>query len=152
MEVETFNWDTFWSALSAISTFLAVLVSLWLARRKRKTELSLNLYKTVWFDGKIDLIITVKNVGDFPIVITQFGFCKIYDRETIDTTCKRFLKDPSLNNPFKILSGDIQLIEFELIPSPQDEYYYDLINNRIENPSFCFVVRDSENRHHFSRK
>lgn len=141
-------WEIFWTALSAISTFFAVLVSLWLARRKRKTELSLHQYCTYWNEGKIDLIITVKNVGDLPIAITDFGFCNVKDRRTIDTTCKMFLKDKSLNKPFKILAGDIQLIEFELLHTDRDEYYYNLIKNQIESNLFSFVVRDSENRHH----
>ena len=45
------DWNIFWNALSAISTFMAVLVSLWLAkdRRKRK-DLDVWLNYTEYFD------------------------------------------------------------------------------------------------------
>jgi hypothetical protein len=61
------NWDSFWNALNAIGTLSAVLVSLHLASRKKKAELSLHKHRTYHKDGKIDLIITIKNVGDAPI-------------------------------------------------------------------------------------
>lgn len=151
MDSLTNKWEIFWNAISAISTFLAVLVSLWLARRRKKIKLSLHQYWTYWDDGRIDLIITVKNVGDFPVAITEFGFCDKSDKRNkrkINTDCKRFLKDKSLNRPFKILAGDIQLIEFELIPHQEDDYYYNLIKNQIESNGSRFVVRDSENKHY----
>ena len=147
MDFLTINWEIFWNAFSAISTFLAVLVSLWLARRRKKIKLSLHQYCTYWTDGRIDLIITVKNVGDLPVAITEFGFCHKNNR-TINTACKRFLKDKSLNRPFKILAGDIQLLEFELIPHQKDDYYYNLIKKQIESKWSRFVVRDSENKHY----
>lgn len=148
MDSLTNDWEIFWSAISAISTFLAVLVSLWLARRRKKIGLSLHQYWTYWNDGRIDLIITVKNVGDFPVAITEFGFCKKSNKRRINTACKRFLKDKSLNRPFKILAGDIQLIEFELIPHQEDDYYYNLVKKQIESKRLRFVVRDSENKHY----
>lgn len=148
MDSLTNNWEIFWSAISAISTFLAVLVSLWLARRRKKVELSLHQYWTYCTDGRIDIIITVKNVGDLPVAITDFGFCHKSERRKIDTTCKRFLKNKSLNRPFIILAGDIQLIEFELIPRQKDDYYYNRIKKQIENKWSRFVVRDSENKHY----
>ena len=59
------NWDTIWNALSAISTTLAVIVSLWLAqdRRKRK-DLDVWLNYTEYFDKEdFKILISIYNKG-----------------------------------------------------------------------------------------
>ena len=140
------NWDSFWNALNAIGTLSAVLVSLHLASRKKKAELSLHKHRTYHKDGKIDLIITIKNLGDAPIAITEFGFSRIVKRDDIFIDCHTFLKDEFQLKPVVILAGNIHLIQFELDPSIKPEYK--IVKKQIENRFYTFVVRDSENKHY----
>ena len=142
-----FNWGLFWNATSAVSTFSAVVVSLYLARRKVVEKLSLHGFRTYYDGKKIDYTVTIKNLGDIPVAITGFGFCERKKKEDIITNCHTFLKKDFQNKPFKILAGDIQLIQFELDPSNKEDYK--IVKQHIENDDYVFAVKDSENKLHY---
>lgn len=75
MCLNDFFTNPFWSFLGSISTFLALFVPLYLSRRK-KTVRKLNVYqqfKEDYKEGKIELIITVENIGDVPIILNNLG-------------------------------------------------------------------------------
>lgn len=70
-----FFTNPFWSFLGSISTFFAVILSLYLSRRKKPLR-KLNIYqqfKEDYREGKIELIITVENIGDLPIILNNLG-------------------------------------------------------------------------------
>ncbi len=70
-----FFTNPFWSFLGSVSTFFAVILSLYLSRRKKPLR-KLNIYqqfKEDYKEGKIELIITVENVGDVPIILNNLG-------------------------------------------------------------------------------
>lgn len=73
--MKDFFSNPFWSFLGSISTFLALFLSLYLSRRKKPVR-KLNIYqqfKEEYKEGRIDLIITVENVGDVPIILNNLG-------------------------------------------------------------------------------
>ena len=70
------DWNIFWNAFSAISTFLAVLVSLWLAKdRRKRRDLDVWLNYTEYSNKEdFKILITIYNKGKEPIVIVDAGF------------------------------------------------------------------------------
>lgn len=135
--------STFWEAMSAIGTFLAVIVSLYLARPQKKPALACNLSVTTFSEDKKNniaegdkkIVVTIKNIGDVPVAIVEAGFED--GRRMIDTTINRYKK--SVNFPLRIKSGEIELIEYFI--SIQDSDYKYLVN-LLERCKF--TVKDSE--------
>ena len=70
------DWNIFWNALSAISTFLAVLVSLWLSKdRRKRRDLDVWLNYTEYSNKEdFKILITIYNKGKEPIFIVDAGF------------------------------------------------------------------------------
>lgn len=140
--------STFWEAISAIGTFLAVIVSLYLARPSKKPALVCHLSVTTFFkdeknniaEGDTKIVVTVKNIGDVPVAIVEAGF--EVDRRRIDTTINSYKK--SVNFPLRIKSGEIELIEYFI--SIQDSDYKYLVN-LLERCKF--TVKDSEENFYY---
>ena len=70
------DWNIFWNAFSAISTFLAVLVSLWLAKdRRKRRDLDVWLNYTEYSNKEyFKILITIYTKGKEPIFIVDAGF------------------------------------------------------------------------------
>ncbi|MGV2875893.1 hypothetical protein ROU88_08350 [Macrococcus capreoli] len=103
----TINWE----ALSAISTFAAVIVAVLLpyynSREKRRLSIK-SVIQTDYSYSRIKLCVTIDNIGNRNIVIDSIGFKSNND---IDMTYNRLLKDIEL--PLKININDSKVIIFE---------------------------------------
>ena len=89
--IEIMTCSIFWEALSAIGTILAVIVSLYLASRKEKSYRVLDVGNTTTYhydEGIIDLVVTLDNIGNRPIVIQECGSIM---GNRIDTTDNKYL-------------------------------------------------------------
>lgn len=140
---DKFNWEIFWNAISAISTFLAVLVSLWLAKKKKKKKITLYQVYTE-SKGYIKLTVTINNIGDIPVGISNVGF--LNEKKEIDNTCQKFLTPNSPTIPFKILAGDLEIIEFEIFRSANTEFHFKRLVKQIKSRKYRFSIVDSENK------
>lgn len=108
----TVDWNIIWTAMSAISTLLAVLVALFLPiiqnRTKRKLEINTQI-TTFGYDGMIRIVVTVDNIGNRNISITGIGLeCK----DGIVVDFNKFLENPNLNNSFIINNGETMIISY----------------------------------------
>lgn len=140
--------STFWEAISAIGTFLAVIVSLYLARPSKKPALACHLSVTTFSEdkknniaeGDTKIVVTLKNIGDVPVAIVEAGF--EVGRRRIDTTINSYKK--SVNFPLRIKSGEIELIEYFISIQDSDyKYLVDLLER-------CkFTVKDSEENFYY---
>ena len=71
------NPDIFWSAFTAISTFLAVLVALFYPIYQNRAQRKLEVNQTINYDfekGLVRLVITIDNIGNRNILINSMGF------------------------------------------------------------------------------
>lgn len=140
--------STFWEAISAIGTFLAVIVSLYLARPSKKPALVCNLSVTTFSkdeknniaEGDTKIVVTLKNIGDVPVAIVEAGF--EVDRRRIETTINSYKK--SVNFPLRIKSGEIELIEYFISIQDSDYKYLVYLLER-----FKFTVKDSEENFYY---
>ena len=108
----TVDWNIIWTAVSAISTLLAVLVALFLPiiqnRTKRKLEINTQI-TTFGYDGMIRIVVTVDNIGNRNISITGIGLeCK----DGINIDFNKFLENSDLNNSFIINNGETMIISY----------------------------------------
>lgn len=142
MMIDWITNSTFWVAVSAISTLLAVVVSLYLARPKKKTSLLCYTEKTIFVAdqtnnillGDMKIVVTIKNIGDVPVAIVDAGF-ETGKRE-IENSINNYKK--SIDFPLKIKSGEIELIEYFISKRDKD---YDHLVKKLANKKF--IVRDS---------
>ncbi len=85
----------FWDVFTAISTFLAVMVSLYLANREKRIirKLNINQQFTESFDkGEIQLLVTIENLGNVPIILNNYGDGRnINENNVIMTNIQKFL-------------------------------------------------------------
>lgn len=136
--------NTFWQAIAAIGTVLAVIVSLYLANRKEKPYRKLEVGKTVTYlyeKGDIVLTVTLDNIGNRPIAIQE---CGMITKNCIDTTYNKYLVLPF--KPQVIEVGKVLILEYKYNfgRSFNDE---DIKKDRV-NINFSkekFGVRDSRN-------
>ncbi len=131
--------STFWEAFSAIGTLLAVVVSLYLARPKKKISLLCDINTTTIKykgpkNGDKKIVVTIKNIGDVPVVIMEAGF--EIDKREIDTSIDKYKK--SIDFPLKIKSGEIEFIEYYISRFNDD---YDQFVKKLDNNKF--TLRDS---------
>lgn len=103
----TINWE----ALSAISTFAAVIVAILLpyfnSREKRRLSIK-SVIQTDYSYSKIKLCVTIDNIGNRNIIIDSIGFKSNND---IDMTYNRLLKGTEL--PLIVNINDSKVITFE---------------------------------------
>ena len=81
-----------WNVLTSISTFLAVLISLWLANRKKKLVRKLKISQQFcisYTNSEIKSIVTIENIGNVPIILNNFGRCG-KERNTIMKDIQKF--------------------------------------------------------------
>ena len=69
----TVDFGNVWDMLSAIGTTMAVIISLWSSKRKKRIHLTA-FDKTYYSGYKIDY--SIENTGNVPIVITRIGLKK----------------------------------------------------------------------------
>lgn len=69
----TVNFGNIWDMLSAIGTTMAVIISLWSSKRKKRIHLTAS-DKTYYSNYKIEY--SIENTGNVPIVITRIGIKK----------------------------------------------------------------------------
>jgi hypothetical protein len=82
-----------WDALSAIGTLAAVLLSLYLANIDKKITRKLHItqqFRESYFDGGIYLFVTIENVGNVPIILSDYGR-KCNERNTIMKDIQQYL-------------------------------------------------------------
>lgn len=108
-----------WQAISAVATFLAVAVSLYLGLGIRK-KLLITESLTEGPFGKFKVTVTVTNVGNTPIAITNYGFKVMHNgKPGILDIAKKYSKSRPL--PLVVKAGCIELIQFELDETTPDE-------------------------------
>ena len=134
--------STFWEAVSAICTLLAVVVSLYLARPKKKPSLHCSIIETSSYadprkknlPGSKKIVVTIKNIGDVPVAIVEAGFKT--SGKVIEHSINKYKK--SIDFPIKIKSGEIELIEYFI--SEQDSDYKHLSKMLADHK---FTLKDS---------
>lgn len=147
MMIDWITNSTFWVAVSAISTLLAVVVSLYLARPKKKTFLLCDIDTTIFeadqtkniLSGDMKIVVTIKNIGDVPVAIVDAGF-ETGKRE-IENSINKYKK--SIDFPLKIKSGEIELIEYFI--SKRDKDYEHLVEKSAQKR---FTMRDSSGNYY----
>ena len=134
--------STFWEAVSAICTFLAVVVSLYLARPKKKLSLLCYIEKTTFeadqskkiLAGDMKIVVTIKNIGDVPVAIVDAGYET--RRREIENSINKYKK--SIDFPLKIKSGEIELIEYFISIQDIDYDYHSKMLDKHK-----FTLKDS---------
>ena|GEM_PF-2414520 len=92
--MESGIWNSnIWNVISSLSTFAAVIVSLYLANRvKARRILIINQqFRENFFLGEICLLVTIENVGDVPIILNNYGR-KTNENNVIMKDIQEFLK------------------------------------------------------------
>lgn len=142
--VEIISCGTFWEALSAIGTLLAVIVSLYLANRKEKAYRRLDVSNTTTYqfdNGIIGLVVTLDNIGNRPIVIQE---CGSVVGNVINTTYNKYLTTDF--KPQIIGVGEALILKYqkEIGKSFKEE---DIENGTVKDifSGKRFGVRDSRN-------
>lgn len=82
-----------WNVISSLSTFAAVIVSLYLANRV-KVKRILNIkqqFRENFSLGEICLLVTIENLGDVPIILNNYGR-KTNENMVIMKDIQEFLK------------------------------------------------------------
>lgn len=103
--------NVFWTAISAIGTVAAVIVSLYLASRSEQPRRKLDIQAMTTYhfsDGKIIYTVTIDNLGNRNIILVDYGF---NDKGRINTSFNYLLKKPL--KPITIQAGDSVLIQYE---------------------------------------
>ncbi|MBN6826740.1 hypothetical protein JRG48_10470 [Staphylococcus caprae] len=107
------NPDIFWSAFTAISTFLAVLVALFYPIYQNRAQRKLEVNQTINYDfekGLVRLVITIDNIGNRNILINSMGFMS---ENKINITQNKLLKNSEMRPPFIIKKNDTKIIIYE---------------------------------------
>lgn len=133
------DWNIFWSALSAISTFMAVLVSLWLAKDRRKSkDLDVWLNYTEYFDKEdFKILITIYNKGKEPIVIVDAGFKHGYK------TILNEINGRKIFDEFPIIIKPGEIVDISRIVTKENPDYKEL-NEWFKKGHF--IVRDNQGK------
>lgn len=136
--------STFWTAVSAIGTLLAIVVSLYLANRtKRKTKIVVkSIYTTplIDCDKPFKVIITILNLGDVPIIIDECGIFEADD--SLDTTYNKYIVDQNYVGTI-VHVGEATKIEYNFGNSfdKNNPHGHNLIFKKMAT----FAIRDTTN-------
>ncbi len=136
-----------WQAIGAVATFLAVAVSLYLGLGIRKKLLiteSLTESLIEGSSGEFKVTVTVTNVGNTPIAITNYGFKVMHNgKPGILDIAKKYSKSKPL--PLVVKAGCIELIQFELNETTPDEDEREAIFRFKKSK---FVIQDSTGKYY----
>ncbi len=136
-----------WQAIGAVATFLAVAVSLYLGLGIRKKLLiteSLTESLIEGSSGEFKVTVTVTNVGNTPIAITNYGFKVMHNgKPGILDIAKKYSKSKPL--PLVVKAGCIELIQFELNETTPDEDEREAIFRFKKGK---FVIQDSTGKYY----
>lgn len=133
-----------WEALTAVSTFLAVLVSLYLSQQNKKPVKKLRIHQQFVQDFNnrgIKKVITIENLGNTPIIINEYG-TRVKNPIVIDLTINKYLV-----NPYELIlikAGDAILLEY--VHLYNDQFKEVAINDTPEYKllkKFNFIARDT---------
>lgn len=105
--------DIFWSAFTAISTFLAVLVALFYPIYQNCSQRKLEIHQSINYDfenGLVRLVVTIDNIGNRNILINSMGFMT---ENKINITQNKLLKISEMRPPFIIKKNDTKIIIYE---------------------------------------
>ena len=134
--------DTFWTAISTIGTLMAVIVSLYLANRRRKKAVILDEYTTPKNNsGKtFKVIITILNVGEMPIIIDICGIAEF--PHSLEDTYNKYIVTPNYVGKI-VRANDATTIEYDFGKDfdKKDEYGY----RKIFEKRAIFTIRDTTN-------
>lgn len=134
--------DTFWTAISAIGTLMAVIVSLYLANRRRKKAVILDEHTTPKNNsGKtFKVIITILNVGEMPIIIDTCGIAEF--PHSLEDTYNKYIVTPDYVGKI-VRANDATTIEYDFGKDfdKKDEYGY----RKIFEKRAIFTIRDTTN-------
>ncbi|QQP28302.1 hypothetical protein [Lactobacillus ultunensis] len=151
MNISFLTDSTFWTAVSAIGTLLAVIVSLYIANHpKKKTKIIVrNIYIIPTIYGKssdtFQVIITVLNLGDLPIIIYQCGI--LGSNNSLETTYNKYIV--TQNYAGKIIkAGDAAEIKYNFGNSFNNDNPYGY--NQIFTKGARFAIRDTTNNIYFT--
>ena len=133
------DWNIFWNALSAISTFLAVLVSLWLSKdRRKRRDLDVWLNYTEYFDKEdFEILITIYNKGKETIVIVDAGF------KSGDQSILNEIKGRRILDKFPIIIKPGEIVDISRIVTKENPDYKEL--NKLFKEG-QFTVRDNQGK------
>ncbi|WP_367121227.1 hypothetical protein [Staphylococcus capitis] len=133
--------DIFWSAFTAISTFLAVLVALFYPIYQNRSQRKLEIHQSINYDfenGLVRLVITIDNIGNRNILIHSMGFMI---ENKLNITQNKLLKNSEMRPPFIIKRKDTNIIIYEYNhgKSFTDEESEDLDINREFHKKIVFL-------------
>ena len=133
------DWNIFWNAFSAISTFLAVLVSLWLSKdRRKRRDLDVWLNYTEYSNKEdFKILITIYNKGKEPIVIVDAGF-KSGNKSILNE-----IKGRRILDKFPIIIKPGEIVDISRIVTKENPDYKEL-NEWFKKGRF--TVRDNQGK------
>lgn len=159
----------FWSALSSIGTILAVIVALWQTHRPKVRNLLVSkTFIEKENDGILEMIVTLDNIGDVSIIVTECGFSMVdigrkalyvtYENikciekrkiNTIETSMNKYIENSEF--PLLIKSGDSALIRYRYDFGRPFNIDGEDISSTREYKQFkngVILVRDSRNKNY----